>query len=274
MNESEVIAAHQIMLDLANDLHLVAETEKIVMDYFAGVEHESLLARRVNDLKIYVHSRDRDSLLGTALSLRALVQDLAIIKSVKPDIHGNFRRRAKSNKNLDDYYGVRMEIKAAADLARSGIPFAKQECPDFVTQGEFQGAGIECTSVHYTKETGGDVMPKIVRAIYGKSVKPYANRSIAAYIDITNVLHNGVYYMSLPTHEKYEQEIELATRASNLGAVVLLMYHVDIDARSISRLYRVFRHPEICLPLNRLLDATFPTMGRISVNLATTPLIP
>ncbi|KAB2846259.1 MAG: hypothetical protein F9K44_15685, partial [Hyphomicrobiaceae bacterium] len=61
-----------------------------------------------------------------------------------------------------DFHGVRQEALVAARLARAGITFLHEGDgqPDFVVP-RFENAGIECTSVHFTKEQIDDPTYKI-----------------------------------------------------------------------------------------------------------------
>lgn len=261
-------------IDMANDRHLASETSDEVNAYFNGLYAGSLLEGQVRDLWIYLDRGDRLSLLGTALTLKFLVHHLRTIHDIEPKLHGSFKSKAKRVNTYNDYYGIRMEIKTAAVMASRGVKFSKHERPDFLIHGDFEGVGVECTSVHYSKDSGGVITPKIVGAIRKKSQKPYASRSIVVHIDITNVMHNGFYYMYMPTQEELYRAIDTETQVSKIGAVVISQNIIDCDARSIQSVYSSFRNPCISPALNRLISVLFPSTSGLVADISTTPLVP
>jgi hypothetical protein len=156
MDEHQFNAIYQSMIDLAYDAHLILETRNHVYDYFEKLADDCYLVEKMSTLDAAMQQRDRLSIVAECLSLEYLILHLREVEKFQPEDVGKLKAKIKRVMKESDYYGIRTEIKLAAVLSRNNIRFTRQERPDFMLHDKFEGLGIECTSGHFTKETGGE----------------------------------------------------------------------------------------------------------------------
>jgi len=112
------------------------------------------------------------------------------------DLLQQFKRRLRKA-SLQNYFGLRLEIRIAAKLIKDKIPFEKSEAPDFKLDDvtRWPGVGIECTSAHLDLECAKrpvDVLYKVIRAIESKTEDRYATPLTILAVDASNLLfHEG-----------------------------------------------------------------------------------
>lgn len=136
-----------------------------------------------------------DRLLGLAEAAYAkfAADDLGILRKSRVDLFKHFKKELRRT-SVDNYFGLRLEIRIAASLIASNTAFQKAETPDFVLTG-FPSTGIECTSAHLElKDTTepSKVVYKVIRAIDEKTGFKYKTASNILAIDVSNLLfHEG-----------------------------------------------------------------------------------
>jgi hypothetical protein len=124
------------------------------------------------------------------------IEDLERIKDHDRDLLQQFKRKLRQA-SLQNYFGLRLEIRIAAKLITDKIPFKKSEAPDFKLEDvtRWPGVGIECTSAHLDLECTKrpvDVLYKVIRAIESKTEDRYATPLTIVAVDTSNLLfHEG-----------------------------------------------------------------------------------
>ena len=134
-------------------------------------------------------------LLGCAQAAYAklAIEDLEIVRKKRVDLFEHFKRELRRT-SIDNYYGLRLEIRIAASLITSNTAFRKAETPDFILI-DFPSTGIECTSAHLDLQNTAEpsqVVYKVIRAIEEKTGFKYKTVSNILSIDVSNLLfHEG-----------------------------------------------------------------------------------
>ncbi len=165
-------------------------------------------------------------LFASYFNLKLLVQDLNRVEKHDAMLLDDFTGMLLKS-NEDNYYGDRLELQVASFLVGKNIPFTKSESPDFWTTQGGKRIGFECTSVHYktTKPSDKALHDKIGKAINAKSKKTYAARSLAVFIDITNV-----HSFSTDADNLLGNPVSLKNylgnklRRTNYGSIILFTY--------------------------------------------------
>lgn len=117
-----------------------------------------------------------------------LIQNLQDLEKCGPDLLRKFAKNLRKAGATDSFYGARFEIGIAASFVKKGIVFEKDESPDLRIKKS--DVSIECTSVRSkTAKANKDLTYKIGASVFKKSNLGYATRSMALFIDITNLAH-------------------------------------------------------------------------------------
>jgi len=131
--------------------------------------------------------------LAEATYAKFVVDDLDILRKSRVGLFKHFKKELHRT-SVDNYFGLRLEIRVAASLIASNTAFQKAETPDFVLLG-LPSTGIECTSTHLQlKDTTepSQVVYKVIRAIDEKTGFKYKTESNILAIDVSNLLfHEG-----------------------------------------------------------------------------------
>jgi hypothetical protein len=136
-----------------------------------------------------------DRLLGLAEAAYAklAVEDLDLIRKSRLGLFKHFKKELRRT-SVDNYFGLRLEIRIAASLIASNTAFQKTETPDFVLT-TLPSTGIECTSAHLElKDTTepGQVVYRVIGAITQKTRFKYKTARNILAIDLSNLFfHEG-----------------------------------------------------------------------------------
>ncbi len=134
-------------------------------------------------------------LLGSAEAayVKFAIEDLEVVRKRKIDLFKHFKKELRRT-SVDNYYGLRLEIRIAASLISSNTAFRKAETPDFILT-DLQSTEIECTSAHLSLQNTTEpsqVVYKVIRAIDEKTDFKYKTASNILAIDVSNLLfHEG-----------------------------------------------------------------------------------
>ncbi len=184
-----------------------------------------------------------------------LVKHLQEIEDYDLSMLKEFRNRLYDVTNIDDYFGVRSEINAAASLIRKGIKFSKTESPDFTVQMGPTSVYIECGSSHLAKPKSGDLKYKIASLIRKKSKKVYCNFDTALFIDATNVFHNTPQEVLLTAAQfKIRTFIKVTVDSTSIGNVTVFSYVWNKDLNEFQSNYHRIDNKNISKPLTEFLD--------------------
>jgi hypothetical protein len=171
-----------------------------------------------------------------------LVNHLQNVQKHSPTSFQKFKKiLIDTHKNLNQYFGVRMEINIANSLIKKNIKFVNGEAPDYYIPGF--DVFIECTSVHMTKDSTKNAIEKISEAIKKKSQKPYCNNSCILCIDITNVVaFIGTEEAQIVNDKSKLREViklHLKENNSKFGCILLFRYYMDENSNFMSHYVRI-----------------------------------
>lgn len=121
------------------------------------------------------------------------LEDLQKIFTYDKSLYEHFRKELlRKSLPLQNYFGLRLELRMATSLIDAKIPFIKSETPDFILNKPIN-IGIECTSAHLnllTINKPKQVIYKVVSALEKKSTYTYKTPLNILAIDISNLLHH------------------------------------------------------------------------------------
>lgn len=121
------------------------------------------------------------------------LEDLQKIFNYDKSLYEHFRKELlRKFLPLQNYFGLRLELRMATSLIDAKIAFTKSEAPDFILNKPIN-IGIECTSAHlnlFTINRPKQVIYKVVSAIEKKNGYAYKTPLNILTIDITNLLHH------------------------------------------------------------------------------------
>jgi hypothetical protein len=139
------------------------------------------------------HSGDKRDGCRRAAYAQFAIEDLQTIAKHDPNLLGHFAKRL-NKASLQNYFGLRLEMRMAASLIGKSVAFQKSETPDFVLT-DWQGVGIECASTHLDLEsikTAKMVVYKVASAVNAKNDYQYTTPFTILAVDVTNLLfHEG-----------------------------------------------------------------------------------
>jgi hypothetical protein len=131
--------------------------------------------------------------LAEATYVKFAIEDLEIVRQKRRDLFKHFKKELRRT-SIDNYYGLRLEIRIAASLTAKNTAFRKTETPDFILT-DLPSAGIECTSAHlnlHDTTEPSQVVYKVVRALEEKATFKYKAVNNILAIDVSNLLfHEG-----------------------------------------------------------------------------------
>lgn len=253
-----LVAYSKVTVSLSNLLGM-----KFVPD---SPDNDTAIGRTLDAIFHYHNSGDaraRDLQLNR---MALLAKNLMEIQAFDTSLFEDFKKTILSSRNVDNFFGIRFEIKIAATLIRSTIPFRKSEAPDFLIDTHFGKAAIECTSARIRNQRQDhDLRYKIVSSIRGKSNKEYSNLHTALFLDVTNLV-----YTTLDAGESLAKLLDrqhLFRRLSefDFGNLTVFTYLSDSERGGIESAYTRIDHPEIDRALTALLDSSFP-FGALPLN--------
>jgi hypothetical protein len=199
------------------------------------------------------------------LRLRMLLKHLRETKEFDEPTFNRLRNRLV-NETTPDYHGVRQEVLVAARLSREQVPFLHERRgrPDFILKSD-EAVGIECTSVHFRKETD-DPVEKICPAIEGKRNKSYAGPSVALAIGVTEI-----FYRTGLVDNELRAAASKAVAETPYGAALLFTEVFLRDKGEYHSLYIREDARSISPGLRRLVDSVWPKgnlgdMGRWAIS--------
>lgn len=119
------------------------------------------------------------------------LEDLQKILKYDGNLYKHFVRELRREPlPLDNYFGLRLELRMATSLFDGNIPFNKSETPDFILHKP-NDVGIECTSAHINLlsiKKPDQVLYKIVSALDKKNSYNYKTSFNILVIDVSNLL--------------------------------------------------------------------------------------
>jgi len=192
-------AQHPLRQSLARVLEFQRDNDYFNWDYENGAI--SLLVKNLNEIEVH---------------------DRKLLKIL---------RKTLKNSNDDTYFGIRLEISVAASLIRNNTPFSKNEHPDFILHGMFEGASIECGSAHLSKAKleVTDLKYKIGAVINDKSEYDYCNAGLALFIDFTNINYYSLLNDSLIGNDELKSYVREMLVKTNIGSVLLWTFMINKD---------------------------------------------
>lgn len=125
------------------------------------------------------------------------LEDTQKILNHDNELYEYFKRKLNQKPlPLENYFGLRLEIRIAASFIDANIPFKKSETPDFILyKPSDNNIGIECTSAHlnlWSINKSRGILYKVESALKKKSSYPYKTPFNVLAIDISNLLfHEG-----------------------------------------------------------------------------------
>lgn len=172
--------------------------------------------------------------------LQFLVQNLQQLEKSQPNLLQHYSKNLRQAGSTDSFFGTRFEINIASSLLMKGVALNKCERPDFLIKNS--NVGIECTSARLRiAQTKKDLSYKIGASIYKKASKGYASRSIALFIDNTNLAHNTKPFDSEP----FRRAATANEDKSPFGAILLFFYLMNEDKGRIETPYLRIDHAQI-----------------------------
>ena len=204
--------------------------------------------------------------------LQALAIEVTVLDQFKKDI-GRVHRRApqmipsirrRLRADVAGYPGVRFEVTVAASLIKGRTGFVAGEAPDFRLTFPYDRVGVECTSVTITSESRRGVRTdlgyKVLAAVRRKSTKPYASRSLAVFVDATDVHHASAVGADHFLDLEFLRQLDAAVDASTVGAALVFTHTTkDFDGRpGLGRVYVRSDATQIDPMLLRFLDDRYP----------------
>jgi len=196
------------------------------------------------------------------------VEDLQKILEQDKSLYEHFVKELRREPlPLQNYFGLRLELKMAASLFKANISFKKTETPDFILT-KLSNVGIECTSAHINLSSikqPTQVLYKIEAALKNKSSYTYKTSFNILAVDVSNLLfHEGQEkclaiiadmdksrpILTPKVNESIFQSLlyfyYVATPVKNSNGVTLTSYYVRIDRSKIN------------LDCKRFLDIKYP----------------
>jgi hypothetical protein len=202
------------------------------------------------------------------LLLIGLVNDLRVLQKARPELFQHFSKKLGGCMKLDQYYGLRFELHAAANLVEKRIAFQKTDPPDFTLPLQGGMVYFECGSTHTGPVTTEKALHnRLERVVRRKAGKGYATPNAALFVDISSCVseaarnHFSGFSLALPN------TIRHALRTDAFGSI-LLFHHLILPPdgsprytygeNGIAMAYTRVDSESIGDTLQELLDAHFP----------------
>ncbi len=184
--------------------------------------------------------------------VRFLIQNLKELEQSRPDLLRAYAKILRKTRGTDSFFGARFEISSASSLVMKGVSVEKGERPDLRIR-ESQ-VTIECTSVRSrTAKAKKDLTYKIAASVFKKASKRYATRSMALFIDITNVAH-----FTRPFNpDKFRRAAVNSEDRSPFGALLLFVSMMNVDLNRLESNYLRIDHAKISADLLSFLNTHF-----------------
>jgi len=210
---------------------------------------------------VYHNKGDYDNRDVEIAKLGLLVQQLQRIEKYDKNLLKEFKKKIyEVRKNWELYFGVRMEINAAASLIKENVKFVKTESPDFTIPDK--STYIECGSIHVAETHSVNIVDKIRSVIVEKSRKPYCNPATALFLDTTNVDFHCLKESTVTTDEEIKKIVDniLENTKSRFGSVLLFSYFMTMSKDFHSGYLRI-DNSTIDKALLKFLDEYYPISG-------------
>jgi hypothetical protein len=186
-----------------------------------------------------------------------LIQNLQALEKAAPDLLKHYSKKLRKAGSSDVFYGFRFEVAIAAALLGKGVLPERREHPDFHILAS--NVGIECTGMRLRgKDAKTSPSYKVGAAIFKKSSKPYATRSVSLFIDITNLAH----YSRPFDPEEYRKVVKDNSNTTRFGSVLLFVSLMNQDLNRFETIYLRIDHPDISTELLSFLDTYYPKAQR------------
>jgi hypothetical protein len=219
------------------------------------------------NLIIHYHNTTQHEFRQYGLArLAMLILDLQSIERNDGRLMKHFQRLFKRCTG-NTYWGLRFEIDLAATLVKKALPFDKGE---FLPGGDARNAdfvlnplAIECAGVHVDKLRFTTFLHKVQGVLVEKSLKPYCARTVALFIDITNLLHHRVL-LELPFDEQgFRDSVRVLNHRTGFGSVVLSLWLFNKSTAEVryQNLFIREDHPNIDPRLKKFLTEDFGLDG-------------
>ena len=214
------------------------------------------VVQRAFQLQSFGRMQEFSWLVALLICLR---EDLALLAKNKPNLHRNFRKHLISP-NIATYAGARTEVYLIGKLLRAGIPFEKQESPDFIVRGFSKPVYLECTSCHFS-ELGDrpDFVYKFESSIRSKTRKKYNKENLILITDGTNVFHHGTPWRRESSgFSNFRNRIVSCLSRSDFDSLILLCFLIDSAQDRFGYTYHRFGRSALSAPLRDFLATVFP----------------
>jgi hypothetical protein len=152
------------------------------------------VSSRINAAKKCCSSGENETACLHACYVQFLLEDLEIIKGKNKALYKHFIRLLRlKNLSMDNYFGIRFEIRTAASLITKQINFhfQKNESPDFIINNPL--FGIECTSGHLDINKNlppKKVFYKVLSVINKKNTVTYSTKKNILALDVSNLIYH------------------------------------------------------------------------------------
>lgn len=212
-----------------------------VIDTSDSANHYSkvYLGKCIKGVIDFHNSGDSQTSKNEFFKLAFLLKHLREIQAGNPIAFAGFRSAILKCRTSREFFGLRMEIYAAASLTRAGAMWEKTESPDFRVLME-SPIYVECASVHLSAPKDRDVLYKIESVIDAKGKKFYANDKTVLFIDVTNLVFNHVFHNIPLDGDAVKSCAKASLRATKFGSVLLFSYlNSDVYDRIEASYWRV-----------------------------------
>lgn len=193
-----------------------------------------------------------------------LLEDLATIANANKDLYQHFVSLLRQEDlPLDNYFGIRCEIRTAASITSKNIDYEKAETPDFIVKSPM--FGIECSSAHLNLEVEKPpkgVFYKVLSSINEKSSKHYSTGETILVLDVSNLLyHDGrdISFSVLADMDRAKPRLKEVINTTPFSSLLYFYYswietednkketrttltsrYVRVDSKNITTRVRVF----------------------------------
>lgn len=172
-----------------------------------------------------------DKTLGrvNACYVQFILEDLALIKNSDGDLYKHFTKLLQQKDlPLDNYFGLRCEIRTAASLIYKNVNFEKSETPDFIINSPL--FGIECSSAHLqvgVEKPPKEVFYKVLSVLNEKGIKNYSTSETVLVLDVSNLLYQEGRNISLSVladMDKAKPRLKSVVNGSRLSSLIYFYY--------------------------------------------------
>jgi len=200
---------------------------------------------------------------GELYQLQLFVKDLNDVRNARSDVFELLKAKVYQCRTADNYFGLRMEAKMAAELVKTKLPFDYRDRPDFSVQGGT--VNIACSSVWPDiSDPVRDYRNRIASKIEKKGRLGYAKPNTLLAIDSTIVTAAMANHGLLD--EKTDLNQFLANVIDRMAYGAVLSYNTVYSGATgmLMSVYSRFDSPRMDAALLIFLDTYFP-LGDLTV---------